>query len=127
MLARPVPGAKYREGLVPRIEFNDMSKVAAGGQAACVPAGCYRGVLRVNEWSPNDPVSGIQVKYYAPGVGLVRVGARGGDSREYLTLASVRHLSGPEIAAVRAAVLAIDHRAYRVSGVYRSTGPAVAG
>ena len=127
MLARPVPGAKYREGLVPRIEFNDMSKVAAGGQAACVPTGCYRGVLRVTDWSPNDPVSGIQVKYYAPGVGLVRVGARGGDSREYLTLAAVRHLSGPEVAAVRAAALAIDHRAYRVSGVYRSTGPAVAG
>ena len=127
MLARPVPGARYREGLVPRIEFDDVSMVATGGQATCVPAGCYRGVLRVNEWSPNDPASGIQVKYYAPGVGLVRVGALGGDSREYLTLASVRHLSVPQLAAVRAAALAIDHRAYRVSGVYRATGPAGGG
>jgi hypothetical protein len=124
MLARPVVGVKYREGLVPKIEFNDMSRVTARGLATCAPTGCYRGVLLVTEWSPNDPGSGTQLKYYAPGVGLVRVGAHGGDSREYLTLAAVSHLDRAGIAAVRKAALTMERRAYRVSAVYRQTKPA---
>lgn len=125
MLARPAVGAQYREGLVPTIKFNDMSKVTATGRKTCVPTGCYRGVLLVTEWSPNDSAGGTQLKYYAPGVGLVRVGAHGGDSREYLTLAAVRHLDSAGIAAVRKAVLAMERRAYRISAVYRQTRPAV--
>jgi|SRR5262245_35490500 len=125
MLARPTVGTAYREGLVPKIKFNDMSRVAATGQKTCVPAGCYRRVLKVTEWSPNDPRSGYQLKYYAPGVGLVRVGARGGDSKEYLTLSAVRHLGGRELAAVRRAALAMERRAYRVSKIYRETSRAV--
>jgi hypothetical protein len=78
----------------------------------------------VDETSPNDPASGHQIKYYAPRTGLVRVGARGGDSQEFLTLTAVRHLDGPALAKVRAAALAMDGRGYRVSKVYRVTGPA---
>jgi hypothetical protein len=125
MLARPMVGTTYREGLVPAIKFNDMSRVAATGQKTCVPAGCYRRVLKVTEWSPNDPGSGHQLKYYAPGVGLVRVGARGGDSQEYLTLIAIRHLDAPELAAVREAALTMERRAYRVSQIYRGTSRAV--
>jgi hypothetical protein len=124
MLASPAVGERYREGLVPRIEFNDMSQVAATGLRACVPARCYRGVLKVTEWSPNDPASGHQLKYYAPGVGLVRVGAQGGDLQEYLALVAIRHLAGARLAAVRTAVLTMERRAYRVSAVYRTTGRA---
>jgi len=125
MLARPRVGAQYLEGLVPGIGFNDVSRVVRTRQVTCVPTGCYRHVLVIDEWSPNEPESGIQVKYYAPRVGLVRVGARGGDSQEFLTLAVVRHLDRHATARVRAAVLAMDRRAYRVSTVYRVTGPAV--
>jgi hypothetical protein len=78
----------------------------------------------VDETSPNDPTSGHQIKYYSPRAGLVRVGARGGDSQEFLTLAAVRHIGGPAMAKIRAAVLAMDRRAYRVTEVYRSTEPA---
>jgi hypothetical protein len=78
----------------------------------------------VDETSPNDPASGHQIKYYAAGLGLIRVGARGGDSQEFLTLASVRHLRPRGLAKVRAAVLRMDRRAYQVSKVYRSTVPA---
>ena len=124
MLSHPRPGMKYREGLVPAIEFDDVSVVARTGQVNCVPAGCYHQVLVVDETSPNDPTSGHQIKYYAPRTGLIRVGARGGDSQEFLTLTAVRHLGPAEMAKVRAAVLAMDKRAYRVSKVYRSTGPA---
>ncbi|MGN6791452.1 MAG: hypothetical protein ACTHJW_03580 [Streptosporangiaceae bacterium] len=121
MLARPAVGARYREGLVPKIEFNDMSRVTATGQKTCVPAGCYRRVLKVTEWSPNDPGSGNQLKYYAPGVGLVRVGARGGDAKEFLTLVAIRHLDGPQLAAVRTAALTMERRAYHISKIYRGT------
>ncbi len=125
MLGQPRVGARYREGLVPAIEFDDVSRVARAGQVTCVQAGCYRQVLVVDETSPNDPTSGHQIKYYSPRAGLVRVAARGGDSQEFLTLAAVRHLDGPAMAKIRAAVLAMDRRAYRVSKVYRVTRPAL--
>jgi hypothetical protein len=124
MLARPVDGATYREGLVPSIEFDDVSKVSLTGQTTCMRSGCFRNVLVVDETSPNDPVSGHQIKYYSPGVGLVRVGARGGDSQEFLTLTRVRHLGRSAMASVSKEVVAMDHRAYRVATVYRATEPA---
>ena len=124
MLSHPRPGMKYREGRVPAIGFDDVSVIARTGQVNCVPAGCYHQVLVVDETSPNDPTSGHQIKYYARGTGLIRVGARGGDSQEFLTLSAVRHLSPAEMAKVRAEVLAMDKRAYKISKVYRTTGPA---
>jgi hypothetical protein len=124
MLSQPKMGARYQEGLVPAIEFDDVSWVTRTGQATCVRAGCYHQVLVVDETSPNDPTSGHQIKYYSPRAGLVRVAARGGDSQEFLTLAAVRHLDGPAMAKIRGAVLAMDQRAYRVSKVYRATKPA---
>jgi hypothetical protein len=125
MLARPAVGARYTEGLVPSIGFDDVSRVARAGAATCVPAGCYHDVLVISETSPNDPGSGHQIKYYAPRTGLVRVGARGGDSQEFLRLAGLRHLDERAMASVRAAALAMDARGYRVSKVYRTTEPAV--
>jgi hypothetical protein len=127
MLARPTAGAQYREGLVPSIEFDDVSTVAGTGQTACMRSGCYRHVLVVDETSPNDPGSGHQIKYYSPGVGLVRVGARGGDSVELLTLAGVRHLNPSAMASVSREVIAMDRRAFGISKVYRVTGPVVQG
>jgi hypothetical protein len=124
MLSQPRVGARYREGLVPAIEFDDVSQVTRTGQATCVPAGCYRQVLVVDETSPNDPSSGHQIKYYSPRAGLIRVGAHGGDSQEFLTLTAVRHLGGNAMAKIRAAARAMDRRAYRVSKVYRATKPA---
>jgi hypothetical protein len=125
MLARPTAGAQYREGLVPPIDFDDVSRVVSTGQVTCMRAGCFRHVLVVDETSPNDPASGHQIKYYSAGVGLVRVGARGADSREFLTLAGVRHLGKSAMAAVSHEVVAMDHRALRISKVYRVTEPAV--
>jgi hypothetical protein len=124
MLGQPRAGAQYREGLVPAIQFDDVSRVARTGQATCVQAGCYRQVLVVDETSPNDPTSGHQIKYYSPHTGLVRVRARGGDTQEFLTLAAVRHLDKAGMAKARAAALAMDRRAYQVTKVYRVTGPA---
>lgn len=125
MLARPSSGMRYVEGRVPAIQFHDVSQVVRTGQATCVPAQCFRRVLVVDEWTPGE--SGHQIKYYAPGVGLVRVGARGGDAQEFLSLTAVRHLDRATMARVRAGALAMDRRAYRISKIYRVTGPAAAG
>ena len=124
MLSQPRTGMKYREGLVPAIEFDDVSVVARTGQQACLAGTCYKQVLVVDETSPNDPTSGHQIKYYSPRTGLIQVAARGGDSQEFLTLTSVSHLSAADMAKVRAEVLAMDKRAYKVSKVYRTTTPA---
>jgi hypothetical protein len=124
MLSQPRTGMHYQEGLVPAIEFDDVSLITGTGQTNCVPARCYHQVLVVDEASPNDPTSGHQIKYYSPGIGLIRVGARGGDAQEFLTLASVRHLDQADMAKVRATVLAMDQHAYQVSKVYRTTRPA---
>jgi hypothetical protein len=124
MLARPRVGQTYVEGRVPAIEFLDVSTVVDTHARTCVRAGCFRKVVVVDETSPLDPESGHQIKYYAPRVGLVRVGARGGDSQEFLTLTRVAHLSRAKLAKACAAALAMDRRAYRVAKVYRNTPPA---
>ena len=124
MLSQPRLGMKYREGLVPSIEFDDVSVISRAGQQTCPAGVCYHQVLVVDETSPNDPSSGHQIKYYAPRTGLIQVGARGGDAQEFLTLTGVRHLGPAEMAKVRAEVLAMDKRAYKVSKVYGTTRPA---
>ena len=108
MLALPATGTQYTEGRVPAIEFYDVSKVVSTSSATCVPARCVRNVLVVDEWSPDDPAGGHQIKYYAPGVGLVRVGARGGDSREDLHLVAVTHLGPASMGRGRAAALTME-------------------
>jgi hypothetical protein len=123
MLSQPRTGMKYREGLVPAIEFDDVSVVTRTGQQTCLAGTCYKQVLVVDETSPNDPTSGHQIKYYSPPTGLIQVGARGGDSQEFLTLTSVRHLGQAEMAKIRTEVKAMDQRAYKIK-VYRTTKPA---
>jgi hypothetical protein len=125
VLARPTVGAQYVEGRVPSIGFFDVSRVVGTGQTACTGSGCFRHVVVVDEWSPNDPKGGHQIKYYARHTGLVRVGARGGDQQEFLQLTSVRRLGRAALATVQAQVLAMDRRAYRIARVWRATGPAV--
>ena len=47
------------------------------GAHVCAPAGCFDRVTVIQEWSPLAPEDGQQLKYYAPGVGLVRDLGRG--------------------------------------------------
>jgi hypothetical protein len=124
MLAQPRVGAQYVEGRIPAIDFHDVSRITRVDHSTCVPSGCYQRVLMVTESSPGDPGGGQQIKYYAPGVGLVRIGARGGDSQEFLSLHAVRQLDRSALAEVRSEVLAMDRRAYRISKVYQVTKPA---
>jgi hypothetical protein len=83
-------------------------------------------VLVIEEWAPLEPAGGEQLKYYAPGVGNVKVAALGGDAQETLRLADVHRLHRSALAAVDALALKQDRRGYHVSpDVYGRTERAV--
>jgi CzcA family heavy metal efflux pump len=114
MRADPRPGTpSYLQGNAPDIGFGDTAKVQKLGQRSCVPLGCYDDVLVIDETNPLEPDNGHQLKYYARGIGNVRVAPRGGDEREILVLVKVRKLGARELEKVRAGALALDRRAYR--------------
>jgi hypothetical protein len=115
----------YLQGWAPAIEFADRARVYRTGRRNCVPLACYRDVLVTDEWNPVEP-GAHQQKYYAPGVGNIRVGATGADHEaEALVLVKVRHLSRGAIATVRARAMTLDRRAYRVTpDLYSHTLPA---
>jgi hypothetical protein len=127
MLAEPrrdVPG--YAQGYAPPpIEFTDRARVYKTDQQTCVPVDCYKNVLVTEEFNPDEPGAN-QLKYYAPGVGNVRVGWRGEkeEEKEKLELVDYQHLSQQALAKVRRDALEMDKRAYERSEVYRETPPA---
>jgi hypothetical protein len=125
MQARPRLGTpSYAQGLGPAVEWFDRARVDQMGVRTCVPAGCYRNVLVTDEFSRTEP-GAHQLKYYAPGVGNVRVGWRGEDpDQETLVLARVRRLRPGGVATARRAALKLEAHAYHVSkDVYGPTPP----
>ena len=122
MMAEPRLGTPaYSEGFAPApFYWDDFGKVFKTGQKTCVPAGCFKDVLVIDEFEPSKP-GAHQLKYYARGVGSVRVGWRGSDpDREVLLLQEVRHLSSEAIAVARTRALELETRA----NVYGLTPPA---
>ena len=126
MYSTPRTGMRsYLQGWAPAVGFADHAKVYRTGERNCVPVGCYRDVLQTTEWSPDDPRA-RQLKYYAPGIGNIRVGFSGDPQREVLVLRHLKHLSPTALAAVDAQALAIDRRGYRVNKrIYGRTSLAV--
>jgi hypothetical protein len=125
MRARPrTRTSSYLQGWAPRIDFADRAKVIRTGGRTCVPRRCYRDVVEIDEWNPDEP-GAHQSKFYAPGVGNVRVGAAGGDEQEVLALTEVRRLGRRALARVRRQALVLERRAYRVHPhLYGGTPPA---
>jgi hypothetical protein len=128
MKAEPRLGAPdYAQGYAPPpLNWDDRARVYKVGQKTCVPVDCYENVLVTEEFEPSIP--GVyQLKYYASGVGNIRVGWRGKkqDERETLELVDLKHLSPEAMAKVRKAAMELDRHAYeRNSEVYRDTQPA---
>ncbi len=112
----------YSQGFAPHPwDWDDWGVVYQVGQKTCVPVDCYSDVLVIREWEPSDPdVS--QLKYYARGVGTVRIGWLGeeDEERETLELVKLVTLTPEALAEVRAAVLAHESRSY----MYSLTPPA---
>ena len=113
MPANPRTGTpSFSEGLgPPPINWNDRGRVVATGRTTRVPAGRYDNVVVIEEYSEGEPTS-FQLKYYAPGVGNVRVGWRGEDeSREKLVLTKAVTLTASEMDAARTAAGELEGRA----------------
>lgn len=127
MKAEPQLGTpSYSQGYAPPpINWIDRARVYKMGRETCVPAGCYQDVLVTEEYE-RDKLGAFQLKFYAPGVGNVRVGWRGRneDEREVLVLVDIVNLSPEALAKARQAALQLEERAYRMSDVYARTSPA---
>ena len=114
----------YAQGWGPAVNWTDRGRVVGLKEQTCVPVDCYEDVLVTEEFSQSEP-DAFQIKYYAPGVGNVRVGWRGEDAtHEELELVELKTLSPEELAEVRAAALALETHAFEISKeVYDQTSP----
>lgn len=112
----------YLQGLARAVGFEDCASTFRTGQRTCVPLRCYDRVLVTDEYGPLDPSSGHQRKFYAPGVGTVRVAAAGGVDPETLMLVSSERLCEDALAGIRDQALQQDRRGYSVvPGAYGGT------
>jgi len=116
----------YAQGFAPPpVNWADRGRVYRMGRQTCVPAACYQDVLVTEEFERSKP-GAFQLKFYAPGVGIVRVGWRGKNEKEQetLVLVKVARLSPEQLASMNEQALAIEARAYAISpDVYGQTIP----
>jgi hypothetical protein len=113
MQAHPQPNTpSYSEGWAPPpVNWTDRARVWKVDQRTTVPAGSYDDVLVTEEYSEQETES-FQTKYYAPGIGNVRVGFKGNDPEgETLELVEIKKLDAAALAQARSDALAVDHRA----------------
>jgi len=127
MPAKPEVGTpSYAQGWGPAVQWTDRGQVDQMGQKTCVRTSCYDDVLVIAETSESE-ADAQQLKYYARGMGNVRVGWRGtGEkTKETLELVSVEHLDAAALAAARVKALELERSAYqRSKTVYAHTPPA---
>jgi len=126
MPARPsLRTPAYQQGLARSVGFEDCAKFIHVRGHACWAGSCTDQALVSDEWAPNDPEGGHQLKYYVAGIGVVRVGALDGTNPEVLKLTHRTRLSAAALHRIDRQVLAQDRRGYRVSPhVYGKTKPA---
>jgi hypothetical protein len=129
MKAEPKLGTpSYSQGYGPAVNWTDRGEVFAVGQDIQVGDKRYTDVLVIRESSnEEEAIDAAQLKYYAAGVGNIKVGwmGTGEKTKETLDLTKVEQLDAQEIANVRAKALAMEKSAYRRSkNVYGRTAPA---
>ena len=126
---RPSPGTSdYAQGYAPPpVGWVDRGRVHRVGARTCGPAGCYGEVVVIEEFEQGVE-DAFQDKYYAPGLGVVRVGWRGAndESKEVLELVRVSRLGRAQLARARTQALQLERHAYTVSkDVWAKTEPAL--
>jgi hypothetical protein len=125
MVAEPALGIpSYFQGWGPAVDWSDYGQVDQTGQETCVPVDCYKDVLVIAESSLGE-ADAYQLKYYARGVGEVRVGWKGEDAtQEELELIELGQLSPQDLAEISTMALELEKRAYETSqNVYGKTSP----
>ncbi len=94
--------------------WDDRGQVRKLGEKVTVPAGTFKDVLVMEEWSaPELEKEALQLKYYAPGIGYIKVGFEGNDPvKETLELTKDSKLNAREMDAARAEALMVEERSY---------------
>jgi hypothetical protein len=119
MSAEPRLGTpSYAQGYAPPpVTWDDRARVYKMGQQTCVPVDCYEHVLVTEEFEPSIK-GAFQLKYYAQGVGNVRIGWRGKkeEEKETAVLVEVRQLSPEAMAKIREKAIELDRRGYEQPG-----------
>ena len=116
----------YAQGYAPPpVDWTDHARIYELGGHNCVPVRCYTNVLVTREFNPDEP-GRSQLKYYAPGIGNIRVGWLGADpDREQAALVRLTRLGPAALAKARSSALRLEARAYRTRpAVYGATPPA---
>ncbi len=117
MKANPELGIpSYSQGWAPSVEFTDRGQVDQIDVKNCVPLDCYENVLVIAETSVLEP-DATQLKFFAPGVGNIRVGWRGeGEvTQEVLELVEIQQLALGALDEARLGVQRLEEHAYEVS------------
>jgi hypothetical protein len=127
MQAAPRLGTlSYSQGWGPAVGWTDRATTYQMGQKVSVPAGSYEDVLVIKETARAEK-DAEQLKYYAPGVGNVRVGwtGNGAKTKEILELVKIEQLDAKAQAEIREKALRLEKSAYKHSrNAYARTIPA---
>jgi hypothetical protein len=129
VLGRQRLGTEYLQGLVPSIEFFDCGLVHRKLRRVRVGDEVFRKIVVIRERDPFDPEGGIQQKYYAKDVGLIKVDAVDDPEGETLELREQVTLGPGGLVIARQNVKRLEANAYnseddRVRFVYGETDPA---
>ena len=126
MKATPQLGMpSYSQGWGPAVKFTDRGEIYRMGQKTKVPFGSFENVLVIREFSKDEP-DAYQLKYFARGVGNVRVDWMGAKEKkqETLELVEVVHLDAKGLAEIREGALNLEKSAYKNSkNIYGRTEP----
>lgn len=126
MKAEPKLGTRsYSQGYGPAVGWTDRGTTYQLGQDVTVRHGRYTDVMVVRETAKNEG-DAFQLKYYAAGVGNIKVGWMGSaeKTKEVLELVKIEQLSPKALADVRAKAFALEKSAYKRSKtVYALTKP----
>lgn len=126
MMGEPMIGQRsYAQGWGPAVEWADRGRVVEDGMELDTPVGTFQDVIVVEEWDIADPLA-RQLKFHAPGVGVVRIDWSGSadQDQENMELVEFRQLTADELAELRRKALALEANAYRrVPEVFEGTAP----
>lgn len=117
--------SQYLQAYIASIQFGDVAVVEKIIPKLCIKLGCFKQVVQIRETNIFASAEGYQLKYYAPGLGNIRIDFIGGTEQESLELTKVERLNRGEVTAARNAALRLDRRAYHtVSDVWGDSPPA---
>ena len=125
MPAAPRSGSRsYSQGWGPAVDFSDRGEVSEILKELCTAIDCYGDVVVVREFTEKEP-GASQLKFYAPGVGNIRVSWRGAGAQQgELGLLRIHQLWAGGKGEVRAKALELEAHAFEISpDVYGLTEP----